>query len=107
MSARKPWKVPKPPAHLSDAERAVWKDLARDVEAARTLTAGSLTAFGTLVTMLALSRSPEAAAMAPTARVRLLQAVSTLLREFGLTPYGAAKVERAPEPPDPDLEEWD
>jgi hypothetical protein len=109
MARRKPGRVPSPPSHLSGHELETWRQLARDVEAARTFVDGSLSAFQLLVSMVSLSSGPEAAGMAATARVRLLQACATLLREFGLTPMGADRVAKVPEPKarrDPDFEEW-
>jgi len=91
--------VPAAPRRLPAGERAVWSQLAAEVEALGVFTLSDRTAFELLARTVALAKTagPE---MAPTARVRLLQVASGLLAAFGLTPASRGRVEAAP-PVDP------
>jgi hypothetical protein len=87
--------LPPPPRRLSAAERRAWLELAPVVDAAGTATEVDVPAFRLLAEALAYSRQD----LAPSARVRALQLVSSLLGSFGLSPSTRGKVPAAPKPP--------
>ena len=101
-------RVPRPPKGLSEAERAVWAELARQVNVLGTYSAATFTSFRLMVKVVAMVDT-AAADMPATALVRLTQVASGLLGRFGLDPATAAKVPRLPQASDDDdeLSEFD
>ena len=100
------YRMPPAPPGANEHEIATRKRLWEDVAAANVYTPAMRSAFDLLATTLALAHSPEAASMAPTARVRLLQVAAGLMTEFGLTPKSSRKAEKAPKPRDPRFDEY-
>lgn len=99
-----PSKVPAPPKSMSKAERELWTELAGQVETLGTYAASDYSAFRLLVRTLALAEQTDQF-MPPTARVRVLQAASSLLCGFGLTPASRSKVPTANKNSAPDADE--
>ena len=88
---------PRPPRHLPDAERAVWRELARQVgpEGVGTYSPAFFSAFRLTVRTLALvdAAGPDTP---PTALSRLVQAASGMLGRLGLDPASVGRVSRPP-----------
>ncbi len=89
-----PRSVPPPPKRMNARERAVWAELAVQVEANRTFTASTLTSFTLLVkaVTLAYGVAPD---MPPSAGAKYVSAATALLRDFGLSPASADRVPSA------------
>ena len=88
---------PRPPRHLPEAERRVWRELARQVgpDGVGTYSPAFFSAFRLTVKTLALV---DAAGLdtPPTALARLVQAASGMLGRLGLDPASVGKVATAP-----------
>lgn len=83
--------VPPPPRGLSRLQRAIWAELATQVEALGTYAPPFLTAFRLLVEAVAEARDFDPRDP-PTARVRARQVASSLLAGFGLVPAARDRV---------------
>jgi phage terminase small subunit len=94
-------RVPSPPAGLSRAERAMWRELTPQVEALGIYTVAHYTAFRLLVRMVAEAMNPD---LADHARVRVQQAASALLQRFGLDPASIGRVTAVETEADDDAE---
>ena len=100
-------RVPRPPPGLSDAAQETWRQLAREVQALRTYTSATRTAFELLVMVVTEART-AGPNMPATARVRLLQVAAGMLASFGLTAATSGRVARGAPPSAPDeLDEFD
>jgi hypothetical protein len=86
-----PASVPPPPKDLTAQQRAVWLELAAQVEELGIYAPSNLTAFRLLVQVVAEALHPDPDDPA-TARVRLAQVAAGLLQRFGLDPASRGRV---------------
>jgi hypothetical protein len=83
-------KVPRAPRDLNAREAAVWRELARAVEALGTYQPSDMIFFRLTVRTVAEAEAPGD--MPPTARARVLQAAGSMLNAFGLSPLSRERV---------------
>ncbi len=95
LTSRPGAKVPPPPRHLDAAQRAIWAELARAVEAIGTFMPSDLAAFRQAVRTVARAEACPLDA-APSAAGRLEQAAASALAAFGLTPAARERLRVAP-----------
>lgn len=88
-----PGKVPPPPKDLTALQKGVWSELAAQVEALGVFAPSHLTSFRLMVEAVSYTRNPDPRDPA-TAKVRMLQAASSLLQRFGLDPASQDRVGR-------------
>lgn len=92
-----PGKVPPPPKGLSALQKAVWAELAGQVEYLGVFAPSHVTAFRLMVEVVAQTRKFDTRDP-PSAVVRLQQVASSLLQRFGLDPVSQERVSVAPKP---------
>jgi len=83
--------VPPPPKSLGPGERAIWVELAAQVDATGCYTFSDYTSFRLAVKSVAMADS-DLSDMPATAAVRLMQVASSFLQRFGLDPASRARV---------------
>jgi len=87
-----PKMIPKPPRGLTPVQVRVWRELAPQVEHLGVFSKSDLTSFRLLVCVVAETRDKAFKLEKGTARVRMLQAASSLLQSFGLSPASRERV---------------
>lgn len=86
-----PSTVPPPPKKMKASEKAVWLELARQVQSMGCYSDSNYSGFKLLVRTVWMAEEADDY-MPPTARVRLVQAANSALCAFGLTPASRSKV---------------
>lgn len=90
--------VPAPPKRLSAAERAIWLDLAHEVDALGVFTEADLSDFELMVEDVAYARKLKRDTHAsPNQKIAARRQAHAALAAFGLSPQARGRVQKAPE----------
>lgn len=95
--------VPPPPKKMKASEKAIWAELAQQVQSMGCYSDSNYSGFKLLVRTVWMAEEADDY-MPPTARVRLVQAANSALCAFGLTPASRSKVQMPEKVTEDDVE---